>query len=110
MGDKMREKCKKITEHGVNCFINRQLIYNFSEQLFADANVMAIEHVDFDGIERLAAVTGGEIASTFDRPDMVTLGECDLIEEMMIGEDKVTKFSGVKSGAACTIVLRGASS
>lgn len=108
--EKMKAKVQKILDHKCNVFINRQLIYNYPEQLFADANVMAIEHVDFDGIERLAAVTGGEIASTFDRPDMVTLGECDLIEEMMIGEDKVIKFSGVKSGAACTIVLRGASS
>ena len=27
--DKMRNKCKKIIDHGINCFINRQLIYNF---------------------------------------------------------------------------------
>ena len=45
---------------------------------------MSIEHADFDGIERLAAVTGGEIASTFDRPDLSTLGECDLIDEIMV--------------------------
>ena len=55
---KMREKCEKIIKHGINVFINRQLIYNFPESLFAEAGVMAIEHADFDGIERLAAVTG----------------------------------------------------
>jgi hypothetical protein len=27
--DKMRNKCQKIIDHGINCFINRQLIYNF---------------------------------------------------------------------------------
>jgi hypothetical protein len=27
--DKMRAKCKKIIDHGITCFINRQLIYNF---------------------------------------------------------------------------------
>lgn len=37
---------------------NRQLIYNYPEQLFADAGVMAIEHADFEGIERLALVLG----------------------------------------------------
>jgi hypothetical protein len=37
----------------VSCFINRQLIYNYPEQLFADAKVAAIEHADFEGIERL---------------------------------------------------------
>lgn len=45
---------------------------------------MAIEHADFDGIERLALVTGGEIVSTFDHPDLVKLGKCDLIEQVII--------------------------
>lgn len=108
--DKMRSKVENIISHGINCFVNRQLIYNFPEEIFADAGVMAIEHADFDGIERLALVTGGEIASTFDNPDKVKLGHCKLIEEIMIGEDKLIHFSGVDMGEACTIVLRGASS
>lgn len=107
--DKMRTKCKKIIDHGINVFVNRQLIYNFPEQIFAEAGIMSIEHADFDGVERLAAVTGGEVASTFDHPELVELGKCDLIEEVMIGEDKVIRFSGCQSGEACTIVLRGAS-
>jgi len=106
---KMKRKVEKICSHGINVFINRQLIYNWPEQLFADRGVMSIEHADFDGIERLGAVLGGEICSTFDHPELVTLGSCKLIEEIMIGESKFIKFSGVKSGAACTIVLRGAS-
>jgi len=40
-------------------------------------------------LNRLSLVTGGEITSTFDRPDLVKLGRCELIEEIMIGEDKV---------------------
>merc|ERR1711935_955924 len=73
-----------------------------------DAGVMAIEHADFEGVERLSLVTGGEIVSTFDCPEKVKLGTCKLIEEIMIGEDKLLKFSGVSLGEACTIVLRGA--
>ncbi|PHU15849.1 T-complex protein 1 subunit beta [Capsicum chinense] len=107
--DKMTEKVQKIISHGINCFVNRQLIYNFPEELFADAGILAIEHADFDGIERLALVTGGEIASTFDNPESVKLGHCKLIEEIMIGEDKLIHFSGVELGQACTIVLRSAS-
>ena len=62
---------------------------------------MAIEHADFEGVERLALVTGGEIASTFDMPESVKLGRCELIEEVIIGEDKLLKFSGG------SLVLRG---
>jgi T-complex protein 1 subunit beta len=69
---------------------------------------MAIEHADFDGIERLALVTGGEIVSTFGNPELVKIGKCDLIEQVDIGEETLVKFSGVQMGEACSIVLRGA--
>merc|ERR1711881_822530 len=42
-------------------------------------------------------------------PEEVKLGSCKKIEEIMIGEDKVIKFSGCAQGEACSIVLRGAS-
>ena len=47
-------------------------------------------------------------AKSPERKDAV-LGYCESIEEMMIGEDTVLKFSGCKKGEACSIVIRGAS-
>jgi chaperonin GroEL (HSP60 family) len=85
----MKTKVEAIASHGINVFVNRQLIYNYPESILADKGIMSIEHADFEGVERLSLVTGGEITSTFDRPDLVKLGRCDLIEEIMIGEDKV---------------------
>jgi T-complex protein 1 subunit beta len=104
---KMKQKCEKILAHKADVFINRQLIYNYPEQILGNKGMMVIEHADFDGTERLAAVLGGDILSTFDDPESVVLGSCKLIEEIMIGEDKVIKFSGCKSGKACSIILRG---
>eukprot|EP00922_Rhytidocystis_sp_ex-Travisia-forbesii_P017861 GHVS01026616.1.p1 GENE.GHVS01026616.1~~GHVS01026616.1.p1 ORF type:complete len:533 (-),score=78.63 GHVS01026616.1:573-2171(-) len=106
---KMKEKVNKILNHKCTVFINRQLIYNYPDQLFKNAGVMAIEHSDFDGMERLAAVLGADIVSTFDNPDKTKLGYCASIDEIMIGEDKVIRFSGCERSEACTIVLRGAS-
>lgn len=106
--EKMKSKIAKISKFGINAFINRQLIYDYPEQLFTDLGINSIEHADFEGVERLALVTGGEVVSTFDEPDKCKLGECDLIEEIMIGEESFLKFSGCKAGEACTIVLRGA--
>merc|ERR1719402_1342805 len=106
--EKMKDKVDLICQHDMNVFINRQLIYNYPEQLFADKGIMAIEHADFDGIERLALVTGGEIVSTFGKPELVKLGTCDLIEQVDIGDETLLKFSGVPLGEACSIVLRGA--
>ena len=39
---------------------------------------------------------GGEIVSTFGSPEKVKLGHCKLIEEIMIGEDKVGVAYGNK--------------
>lgn len=105
--EKMKVKVEKILAHKPDVFINRQLIYNYPEQLMAEKGVMVIEHADFDGTERLAAVLGAQILSTFDQPDLHVLGECELIEQQMLGEDKVIKFSGCKANQACSIVLRG---
>lgn len=106
--EKMKDKVDLICAHDMNVFINRQLIYNYPEQLFADKGIMAIEHADFDGIERLALVTGGEIVSTFGNPEKVKIGKCDLIEQVQIGGETLLKFSGVPLGEACSVVLRGA--
>lgn len=72
---------------------------------------MVIEHADFEGIERISAALGAQILSTFDNPERSeeVLGTCDTIEQILIGEDKVIKFSGCKRNEACTIVLRGSS-
>jgi len=68
---------------------------------------MVIEHADFDGMERLSAVLGAEILSTFDDPSSDVLGSCAEIKEIMIGEDKVIRFTGCARNEACSIVLRG---
>ncbi|AMD22846.1 HHR077Cp [Eremothecium sinecaudum] len=108
--DKMKNKIEKISKFGINVFINRQLIYDYPEQLFTEMGINSIEHADFEGVERLALVTGGEVVSTFENPENCKLGECNLIEEVMIGEETFTKFSGCKVSNACTVVLRGATS
>ncbi|XP_016328317.1 T-complex protein 1 subunit beta [Sinocyclocheilus anshuiensis] len=86
--EKMKEKVERILKHGINCFINRY------------ARVMCVCVCVWG--------SGGEISSTFDHPELVKLGRCKLIEEVMIGEDTLIHFSGVDMGEACTIVLRGA--
>ena len=98
--EKMKEKVDSILAYGPTVFINRQLVYNYPEQLFAQKGIMCIEHADFEGVERLANATGAEIISTFKNPERASqiIGSAQLIEEIMIGEDKVIKFSGCAKG------------
>jgi len=107
---KVIDKCQKIILHNINVFINRQLIYNRYERFFSDHRILAIDHVDFDGVERLALATGAEIVSTFDIPSKIKLGKCRIVEEILIGEDSMIRFGGCPSGDFCTIILRGSNS
>ena len=104
---KLLDKCKKILAHGINVIINRQLIYDRQERFFSDHGVLTIEQVDFEGIEKLALITGGEIASTFDEPSRIKLGQCEVIEEIAIGNDKCIRFGGCPGNGSCSIVIRG---
>lgn len=106
--DKMKAKVDKIAAHDVNLFVNRQLIYNYPEQLLTAKHVSTVEHADFVGVERLALVLGGEVVSTFDDPAKTKLGFCESVEEISIGNESLLRFSGCKSVEACSIVLRGA--
>lgn len=110
--NKMKAKVEKICSYKPDIFINRQLVYNYPEQLFADKGIMVIEHADFEGVERLANATGAEIVSTFLNPERSedVLGFSAEVSEIMIGEDKVIRFGGCKRNESCTIVLRGSSS
>ena len=55
---------------------------------------------------------GAEILSTFDSPDRAdeVLGYCSNLKEIIIGEDRLLKFSGCKLNESCSVVLRGSSS
>lgn len=108
--DKMKAKVAQIVAYGADIFVNRQLIYDYPEHLFTDAKMNLIEHADFEGIERLLLVLGADVVSTFDKPGLVTLGTCDLVEEVVVGDSTMLRFSGFGEGKgqACTVVLRGA--
>lgn len=47
---KMKEKCERIVAYKPTVFINRQLIYDYPEQVLVEKGITVIEHADFEGI------------------------------------------------------------
>lgn len=96
-----------MADNGIYVFVNSQIIYDYFLQRFRDVGVVALEHTDFEGVERLANVLGAKIMTTFDSLNDC-IGTCKRIENIKIGEKLMVKFSGLKKGA-CTIELKGSS-
>merc|ERR1712083_1271720 len=91
--DKIEAKCRGVAASGCNVFINRQLIYDGPREILTSLGVNAIEHADFDGISRLSKVLGGSIVSKFDTVDLSnSLGSCECIEEVSIGDESCIHF------------------
>ncbi|KAH9411692.1 TCP-1/cpn60 chaperonin [Ordospora pajunii] len=105
---KVREKVDRISKSKANVFINRQLIYDYPDQLLRMKGIQPIEHADFDGVERLSNVLGGKILSTFESVDESCYGTCKSVKNVEIGGERAIRFEGVSNGAS-TIVLFGSS-
>lgn len=105
---RMAAKIDSICSIPFDIFINRQIIYDFPEQLLRNKGITVIEQADFSGVERLNKVLGGNIISSFDRITESDLGSCKKVQNIVIKGTKMIKLEGIKRGAA-TIVLFGSS-
>jgi T-complex protein 1 subunit beta len=106
---KVLDKCSKILSYKANVLVNRQLIYDGPGNFLTNNGLMTLENADFEGIEAISLLTNGEIVSTFDEPESVRLGRCSIVEEIMVGDEPMTRFGGCVNGGVCSIVLRGSS-
>lgn len=81
---------------------------------FVEAGAIAIRRVPKAELRHLAKATGGKIILTLadaeggESVDKDSIGECDLVEEVRVGDGELIYFKGCKNSLAQTIVLRGA--
>jgi T-complex protein 1 subunit beta len=106
--EKMILKVDSICKIPFDLFINRQIIYDYPNQLLENKGIRVIEHADFDGVERLNKVLGGSLVSTFDNIKESDFGTCAKVSTIEIKGHKMVKFEGIKRGAS-TIIICGSS-
>jgi len=102
--EKMISKIDAITQLPFDLFINRQIIYDYPLQLLRNKGLTVVEHADFEGVERLNKVLGGNLLSAFDQINAEDFGTCDRVSNISIKGHKMIKFEGVQKGAS-TIIL-----
>lgn len=106
--EKMISKVETICAIPFDLFINRQIIYDYPFQLLKKKGLAVIEHADFDGVERLNKVLGGNLLSSFESVREEDLGACKRVSSITIKGHRMVKFEGIKKGAS-TIVICGSS-
>lgn len=108
--ERMRQKINGICALDFDVIVNRQIIYDYPMQLLLSKGKHVIENADFDNVEKLNKVLGGQIVSHFfeKHNQAETVGKCGAIETITVKDKVLTKFSGAGKGAS-TILLHGSS-
>ncbi|KAM0679635.1 T-complex protein 1 subunit beta [Glugoides intestinalis] len=106
--EKMIGKIDLICKEPFDLFINRQIIYDYPQQLLQNRGIAVIEHADFDGVERLNKVLGGNLLSGFDNLKNEDFGACKKVKTIEVKGNRMIKFEGIKRGAS-TIIICGSS-
>ena len=81
---------------------------------FVEAGAIAVRRVKPEDLRRIAKATGAQVVATLadmeggESFDEKVLGHCAEVSEERVGDGELLYFRGCRSGAACTVVLRGA--
>lgn len=127
--DITKEKIMKILSTGVKVVLTTKGIDDLCMKYFVEAGVLCARRVNRDDLYRLSKATGGKVVTTMadmegeESFDVTAIGTCKLVQEARIGDGEMLHFyecnvpsntpndenvSKKTSGAASTIILRGA--
>jgi T-complex protein 1 subunit zeta len=111
------EKVKKIinlkktvcTEENKKTFVvlNQKGIDPPSLEMLAHENIIALRRTKRRNMERLPLACGGAAVNSVEDLDESDLGQCDLVYEETLEDDKFTFVEGVKNPHSCTILIQG---
>jgi thermosome len=99
----------KIISTGANVVICQKGIDDIAQHYLAKAGIYAVRRAKKSDMEKLARATGGRVVTNLDDLTEEDLGTAGLVEEVKIGEDKMTFIRKCKNPRAVGILIRGGS-
>jgi thermosome len=102
----LRDMVEKIGGVGANVVICQKGIDDVAQHYLAKKGIMAVRRVKRSDMEKLERATGGRIVSNIEDLAERDLGECVLVEERKVGEDKMVFVEKCRNPRAVSVVLR----
>ncbi len=98
---------EKIKEIGANAVFCQKGIDDKVQHYLAKSNILAVRRIKKSDIEALSRATGGRIVSSIDHLTQGDLGECGLVEERKVGDDKMVFVEDCKDPKSVSVLIRG---
>ncbi len=105
----LKRMVDQIISTGANVLICQKGIEDIAQHYLAKAGIYAVRRAKKSDMEKLARATGGRVISNLDDFTAKDLGKAGIVEEVKIGDDKMTFVKECKDPKAVGILIRGGS-
>jgi T-complex protein 1 subunit alpha len=112
--DIVKERINKILDAGANVILTTKGMDDVAMKYLIDRGCMGVRRVTKEDMRRIAKCTGGSIILSMSNLegeevfDAGSLGRCDMVKEVRVGDNEMTVFEGTKMHRSGSILLRGA--
>ena len=103
----IRTMIQRVLSSGANVVFCQKGIDDFGQYLLGKSKIYACRRVARSDMEKLAKATNAKIVSNLSELSQNELGQADLVEEVIQGEDKFTYVKGCRNPKAVTILIHG---
>jgi len=116
-GDITRARIELMLKAGANVILTTKGMDDMAMKLFVEAGAIAVRRVAKEDLRAIAKCCGGQVLMSLADADEANfaevfdpsnLGECDLVQEVRVGDGELLFFQGCPNQRSQTIILRGA--
>ena len=102
----LKKMVDQVTESGANVVFAQKGIDDMAQHYLAKAGVLCARRVKKSDMEKLAKATGAKVVSNLSDLKAEDLGQCDLVEERKISDDKMIFVEGCDDPRSVAIFIR----
>jgi chaperonin GroEL (HSP60 family) len=104
--DMLKRKVDQVVATGANVVFCQKGIDDMAQHYLAKAGVLGTRRVKKSDMEKLAKATGGKVVNNLADLNASDLGVCGIVEEKMVGNDKMIFVEECKDPLAVAIFIR----
>ncbi len=106
----LKSMVDKIVESGANVVIAQKGIDDVAQHYLAKNGILAVRRIKKSDVERIHKATGAAIVSKIQNLTKADLGKAKIVEQRLIGEDKMLFIEGTPKSSVATLLVRGGTS
>jgi thermosome len=103
----LKKMVDKIKKSGANVLVCQKGIDDIAQHFLAIEGIYSVRRAKKSDMEKLSKATGAKIVANLDGLSSKDLGHAGNVEELKIGDDKMTFITDCKNPKAVSILIRG---